>query len=82
MHRGVLESRKRVLGEGLDMWVSSVNLGTVLQAQGKGDEAKEYFDVLGKLEGAAGSKNEVVKRGKERLALLKKRNSKEAENTK
>lgn len=82
LHRGVLKSRKAIFGEGLDVWVSSVNLGTVLQAQGNGDEAKEYFDVLAKLEGAAGSENEVVKRGKERLALLKKGRSKETENTK
>jgi hypothetical protein len=47
----------------------------VLQIQGRGDEAREYFDVLEKLEGVAGSDNEVVKRGKERLALLVKRKS-------
>jgi hypothetical protein len=70
LHRGVLKSLKEGLGEALDTWVSSVNLGTVLQIQGRRDEAREYFDVLEKLEGVAGSDNEVVKRGKERLAFL------------
>ena len=73
LHSSVLKSRKEVFGEALDTWVSSVNLGTVLQTQGKGDEAREYFDVLEKLEGVAGSDNEVVKRGKQRLALLAKK---------
>lgn len=72
LHSEVLESRKEILGEALDTWISSVNLGTVLQIQSRRDEAMEYFDVLEKLEGVAGSDNEVVKRGKERLALLAK----------
>lgn len=70
LHRGVLKSLKEGLGEALDTWISSVNLGTVLQIQGRRDEAREYFDVLEKLEGVASSDNEVVKRGKERLAFL------------
>ena len=31
LHRGVLKLRKAVLGKDLDVWVSSVSLGIVLQ---------------------------------------------------
>jgi tetratricopeptide (TPR) repeat protein len=70
-HREALRLRVEVLGEEtLDTWISMVNYGFVQQSLGKETEALNYFSVLEKLETAAGSNNEVVQRGKQRLDLL------------
>lgn len=52
LHRGVLTSLKEGLGEALDTWVSSVNLGTVLQIQGRGDEAMGVLGCFGEVGGS------------------------------
>jgi len=67
-HREALRLRVEILGdETLDTWISMVNFGCVLQSLGKETEALNYFSVLEKIEAVAGSKNEVVLRGKQRL---------------
>jgi tetratricopeptide (TPR) repeat protein len=70
-HFEVLSLRTEVLGrENCDTLTSMVNLGCVLQFLGKEAEAWKYSGILEKLEGIFGCDNEVVKRGKQRLANL------------
>ena len=70
LHRLALDQRERQLGEMWQTWVSRVNVGMVLQAQGKVGEVKEWYTDLERLAKAVGEGNATVMMGKEKLAKL------------
>ena len=71
LHRLALDQRKRQLGEVWQTWVSRLNVGMVLQAQGKLGEAREWYTDLEKLAQVVGEGNSTVVMVREKLARLK-----------
>jgi tetratricopeptide (TPR) repeat protein len=75
LHREALEQRENQLGEVWQTWVSRVNVGMVLQAQGKLEEAKGWYVDLEKLVTAVGETNTTVVMVKKKLKELDSRGS-------
>jgi tetratricopeptide (TPR) repeat protein len=72
LHRKALEQREQQLGEVWQTWVSRINVGMVLQAQGKLEEAKGWYVDLEKLVKAVGEANATVIMAKKKLQELDK----------
>ncbi|KAF2094355.1 TPR-like protein [Rhizodiscina lignyota] len=72
LHDKALEQREQQLGEVWQTWVSRVNIGMVLQAQGRPEEARGWYVDLDKLIKAVGEGNVTVIRVKEKQEELDK----------
>lgn len=70
LHRAVLTEREEQFGEMWQTWVTRINIGMVLQAKGKEDEALIWYKDLDTLADVVGEKNWTVKVGRAKLKKL------------
>jgi hypothetical protein len=70
LHREILEQRELQLGEVFQTWISRINVGMVLQAQGKLEGVRAWYVDLDKLKEAVGESNMTVMMMRQKLKEL------------